>query len=167
MEITSALAAGQLVSGALGELAKRVAPPETSGGTPVDSLAAVTGSNAETVAAFRQILVDYDVTDISPSEFSRMIQRLQSIGALPEETLHELAQIRLDLDLAQADPHDRTNLVEFYLDKIRDLRLAPDDTEDAPPGADSLVAAMRRLDWMEKFATIQSSADQIGIDMTA
>jgi len=117
-------------------------------------------------AALHKILRRYDVTDISPDEFSEMIQKLYESGAICEAELQQLAAIRLDLEAEDIEPDKSIDLLEFYVEKIDKIQHRFDD-EGAVAGRRQLGPMLRRLDWIEKLAMIQSSPDSIGLDTLA
>ncbi len=127
------------------------------------------GANAQ-MAAFGEIVSRYDVSEITPHDFSLMIQQLFEAGALSDQDLKELAQIRLDLDAEGIEDDEQVDLVELLVKKLRDLqrkhaeliesRAAVVDQADQPP---PLAPYERRLEWLQKFALIQSEPDTIGI----
>ena len=110
-------------------------------------------------AVLRQIAARYNVTEITPLEFSDMLYALHQDGALADDQLQQLARIRIDLDLENIDPDEEVDLVDFYSDKLEELTR----TEDGGRSAD-IVQTEQLLGWMEKFAVIQSSADVMGLD---
>ena len=168
MEIAGVLTAGKFLSTALEQLGKRCQPQESNAGQPVESRATPAAPTAET-SAFRQIVASYDVTEISPRQFSEMIQELYDAGLLTDQEFQQLSQIRLELDSDRVEPDEAISLIDFYLDKLRQL---PQSLEDAggllPGGGPSRLASIgRRLNWVEKFAAIQSAADDAGLDAMA
>jgi hypothetical protein len=172
MEIAGVLTAGKFLSSALEHLSKPSRPQESAKGAASETSTA-SESPASATAALRRIVAQYDVTHISPREFSTMIGQLHEAGALSDGQFQELSQIRADLDLQEVDPDEPLNLVDFYVDKLRELLEAPDDSavsESAPPAAErgpQIASAQRHLQWLEKFAAIQSSADAVGVDFWA
>ena len=169
MQISGVLTAGHFVSTALGWLGTRNEPAEAAGSKPSQTSATQPERAAGTTAAFREILACHDVTDISPRQFSEMIHKLHKAGTLTDQEFQELSMIRIDLDLEGVDPDEHLNLVDFYLSKLRELHR---DRADLRDPVDSLsadrpaavTAAERRLQWLQKFALIQSTADSTGMD---
>ena len=168
MEIAGMLAAERLLSGALGQLGKRrqsqQAAPSPSPGTPTAPVAAMAESST-----FREIVARYDVTDISPEEFSQMIQKLYDAGLLTDQQFQELSLIRLDLDLQRVEPDQTVDLVDFYRDRLRQLHLCPEETTglDSAGGQPQLAAIGRRLEWVGKLASMQAAVEGAGLDALA
>lgn len=136
------------------------------GGRPPDaaeSPAAAPGA----ATAVAEILSRYDVVDISPAEFSAMIQKLYDAGAISERELQQLAAVRLDLDGDGVESDESIDLLEFYADKIQKIQRRLSDSDDQPIGSQQLGPLLERLDWIEKFALIQSAPDAIGLDALA
>lgn len=118
-------------------------------------------------AALAEILSRYDVTDISPTEFSQMIQRLFGAGALSEKELQQLAAIRIDLDVDGVEADESVDLLEFYARKIKKLQSRLSDSDTPAADHQQLSPLLHRLDWLEKFALIQSAPEAIGLDAVA
>jgi hypothetical protein len=125
-------------------------------------------------SAVGQVLAQYDMNKITPQRFSEMLQRLRDTGALSENDLRELGQIRLDLDNAHVEPDEQINLLEFYGDRLQDVhkKQAMLDPNTAQPGEQAALrqsekVVQRRLDWVEKFAAIHRSPQTVGLDMVA
>ncbi|MHC4405732.1 MAG: hypothetical protein ACYTG0_39300 [Planctomycetota bacterium] len=168
MEITAALAAGQLLTTALARLTRSqtsVAEPSAEEGSPA------IGKTDGNSAALRNVLAGYDVTDMSPRHFSEMIQKLHQNGAVSDRQLHDLSMIRADLDAADLDPDEPLNLLEFYVDRLREVLGDLDDhVNSGDLGPVRITAAstlQRRLEWLEKFALIQATPQAAGWDRLA
>ena len=127
-----------------------------------DQLPQPTLSSGLTVM-LRKIAAQYSVTEITPREFSDMLDALHQAGALTDEQLQQLAQIRVDLDLENIDADEEVDLVDFYADKLEELSRTEKDgfTSGRSP---NVAQAEQLLGWMEKFAMIQSSADVSWLD---
>lgn len=170
MEITGVLTAGKFLSSALEHLGKRSQTDETGRSRPGETPA--TATSTPSTAAIREIAARYDLTCISPQEFSEMIRRLHEAGALTDQEFQELSQIRVDLDQEHVDPDKSLNLIEFYLARLRKLGGPIEGMlcagESTPAGASSeAAAARRRLQWLEKFAAIQAAPERFGLDAQA
>ncbi len=168
MEIAGVLTAGKFLSTALEQLATRclaqdatAAQPPEAPPTPVAAAGATT--------AFREIVAPYDVTEISPRQFSEMIQKLYDTGLLTDQQFQELSQIRVQMDSDGVEPDEAIDLVDFYLDKLRRLRESLEDASGLlPTGEQSRLASIGHLlEWVEKFAAIQSAGDGSGLDALA
>ena len=120
-------------------------------------------------AALRSILVRYDVTEISPRQFSAMLEELHKTGALSEEELNQLGLILLDLDAEHVDLDESLDLVKFYSEKLDKLQEQLEDGEvgeEASSGvASSLAAVQSRLNWLTKFALMHSAPDAVGMNV--
>ena len=169
MEIAGILTAGKFLSSALRQLGKPSQPQETAQGQPLETPATSAGP-AGARPVLREIVAEYDVTDISPREFSEMIRNLHEAGTLSDQEFQDLSLIRVDLDLQGVDPDETLNLVDFYLDKLREVHRSLDDPASAGGSAGQLpqaVSVQRRLAWLEKFAAIQAGPDPAGLDALA
>ena len=118
-------------------------------------------------AAMAEILARYDVTDISPAEFSQMIQKLFEASALSQQELQQLAAIRLDLDLDGVESDESVDLLHFYARKIKKAQNRLSDSDGPAADRQQLAPLLSRLDWLEKFAVIQSAPEAIGLDAVA
>lgn len=137
---------------------KRSDRAESGDSRAVDQLQQPTPSSGLT-AVLRKIAARYNVTEITPREFSDMLDALHQAGALADEQLQQLARIRVDLDLENIDPDEEVDLVDFYSDKLERLSR----TEEGGQSAE-VAQAEQLMGWMEKFAVIQASADSLGLD---
>ena len=78
----------------------------------------------EASSSLAKIVSRYDVTDISPREFSQMVQKLYEAQLISLDELQQLAAIRHDLDVDELD----VDLEEAVADKIdRNERRYPAD----------------------------------------
>lgn len=150
-------------------LAKRNEPAEATGARPPETPTPQTAPATGAAAVFREIVARYDVTDISPRQFSEMVHQLHQAGALTDQQFQELSLIRLEVDLDGVDPDESLDLLDFYADKLRDLQWALEDLQDhADPistAASSQLTSMEdRFAWIQKFALIQSAPEAIGLD---
>ena len=156
MQITG-LSAGYSDSGAVGrrnELLEAV-----TGKSREQNTQAAGGLNAR-MEELKGIVSQYDLTDITPRDFSEMLRELRDAGALTETEYGDLAQIRLDMDTENVDPDESLNLLEFYGKSID--RARGDSESDT---ASTMLASMeRRLDWLEKVAVLQESPDAAGLN---
>ncbi|MGA2798869.1 MAG: hypothetical protein ABSE63_14925, partial [Thermoguttaceae bacterium] len=114
-----------------------------------------------------EILRHYDVTHITPEEFSQMVQKLHNAGALSEKDFQELSAVRGDLENAGVEPDESINILEFYSDKLGKAQKNLGSTLDDAARQQRLGPDLRRLDWMQKFAMIQANPDAVGLDMAA
>ncbi len=122
-------------------------------------------SNLSTRKASTEILRKYNVTCISPDDFSQMIQKLYQAGALSEKDYQELSAVRGDLEKKGVEANEPINLLEFYSDKVSKAQKELGDTLDEAAGQQRLGPDMRRLDWLQKFAMIQANPDSAGLDV--
>ncbi|MFH1920012.1 MAG: hypothetical protein ABIP48_09025 [Planctomycetota bacterium] len=171
MDIAGVLTAGKFLSSALAQLGKPSHSKEAGESQALETASTLPG-RADATAAFREILADYDVTRISPRRFSEMIRKLHDANLLSDQQFQELSLIRGDLDLDGVDSDESLNLVDFYLDKLRDLGLSPEDLGGAGGSLSasqvSQLAPLRhRLEWVEKLATVQSGTERDGLDALA
>jgi hypothetical protein len=124
-----------------------------------------TASNSR--KALAAVLKKYDVTQITPEVFSRMLKELAQTGALSDKELQELSAVRLDLENAHIESDETVNLVEFYNNKIRDTQKESDFSSSSTSQQQLLAPLVSRLGWMEKFQTIHCHPEAVGMDLAA
>jgi hypothetical protein len=159
MQIRNILA-GQSEQALQGKRAEATGPVGAGAAEPEAAQAAPGGVRA----AMAAVLARYDVTDMTPTQFSEMLQELQQSGALSREEFQELAAVRVDLDAAGVKPDESTDLVQFYRQLIAKLERRLEDAEKPHLVRQQLQALRHRLDWMEKFAVVQEAPGAAGLD---
>jgi hypothetical protein len=122
--------------------------------------------SAASRAAMNDILKKYDVTNITPEDFSKMITKLHDANAISDQEFQELSSIRTDLESQGVASDQTVNLVQLYGDQLRKVQQQMGDKPDVA-SQQKLAPAMRKLDWLQKFALIHSNPDAAGIDMAA
>jgi hypothetical protein len=126
--------------------------------------AGTTPTDAST-AALRDILARYDVTDISPNDYTKMVQSLYDQGAISKKDMDNLTQLRGALDAAGVDPDKSINLVDFYRQQI-----AATQSNSGNPSAatqQQISPMLNRLSWLEKFAIGHEHPESIGVNLVA
>lgn len=124
-------------------------------------------TNPASRKASAEILRKYNVTRITPDQFSEMIQKLYQAGALSEKDYQELAAVRVDLEHAGIEPDETVNMLEIYSDKVSKAQKELDATLDDAARQQRLGPDLHRLDWLQKFALIQAHPDAAGLDLAA
>lgn len=128
------------------------------------SQASASGSTTE---ALRQIALRYDVTQITPRQFARMLEELQKAEVLSEADVQLLGQILFDLSEEGIDLDETVDLVHFYtkrLDRLQDSLEAMGSTEEAfRQMAPVLAGLQKRLDWITRLALLHSAPETAGI----
>jgi hypothetical protein len=142
----------------------------SAAGRAVDALRSRSGGLPGTNPAVGLIMSQYDVTHITPQKYSEMVQRLHSSGALADSEFRDLAQVRMDLDAAGADPEEPVNLVDLYTQKVNaaqaQLQARAKDAGTAEQASlrQNMAGLQRRLDWLQKLSTIHGAPDSLGLD---
>jgi hypothetical protein len=111
----------------------------------------------------RDILARYDVTNISPRDFSQLIAELKESGAIGDADQEVLAQVRLELDRGGLDPDELVDLTQILEQKLqtqeRDLR-RQEEKQGAPiDRSAALHETLRQIDWISKFALLHRAGD--------
>jgi len=123
---------------------------------------------------FHEILSRYDVTNITPREFSDLVQELHDSGEINDDEFRQLSRMRLELEQAGVGADDPIDLIDFFEDKLRDQTDdlgAPQDPTAPPPetaGKDPAITAEthRQLEWVRKFALVHAAGAD-GVDVGA
>lgn len=146
-------------------------PAAALGGGSASSANESLGSRAST--RFHELLSRYDVRNISPRDFSRMVQELRDAGEIDDETFRDLTAVRVELDRAGKPADESLDLVHFLGNRLRDARTEIEVTQQASPDdaaaiksakMDAALAAAQ-LGWVNKFALVQASgAEAIDAD---
>lgn len=123
-------------------------------------------SSSAARAAMTDILKRYDVTDITPEDFTRMITKLHDAGSISDQEFQELSSIRTELESQGVASDQTVNLVQLYGDQVHKAQQAAGDRLDAA-SQQKLAPATRKLDWLQKFALIHSNPDAAGVDLAA
>ena len=159
MNITSLLPtfSGSAASAQRPAAVKNGSSPPASVSSP-----AATPSNS-TTTALRQIVTQYDVTDISPDQFSQMIQQLSAAKAISPKEAQELSSVRGDLDAAGIGADQSVNLVDFYQQKIQAAQHEQGDLPNPDVQQQQMAPLAQRLGWLEKFATLHAHPEAASI----
>ncbi len=119
------------------------------------------GLTPDAAVALRHTLAGFDVTSITPDEFSALVQRLYKAGAISQEDYQQLMAIRADLHADGIRPDERVNLIEFYARKMRRLQDRIDSLDAAE--RQQLATITLRLDWVHKLAAMRQSPQGFGL----
>jgi hypothetical protein len=118
-------------------------------------------------AAMREIISHYDMTDITPNDFSKLIQQLSDKGAINQKEMQELASIRVDLENAGISPDDSVNLLNFYQQKISNAQDEANRSSDAATVQPNIDLLVGRLNWLQKFAAVRQQGSSSGVNTVA
>ncbi|MBX7167642.1 MAG: hypothetical protein K1X74_15030 [Pirellulales bacterium] len=152
-------------------------PPEPGASTATldTAVGAPAGPPSNTSDTFREILGHYDITHITPREFTEMIQKLHAAGVIDDAQFRELSLVRLDLDAAGVDPEEPVDLLELHADQMneqqRELSRLNERAKRNPgvtvEATQALATLQTRMAWLQKFARVQSGVEPQGIDLVA
>ena len=115
------------------------------------------------ISALRDVLTKYDITDISPNEYSSMIQDLYQKGAISKTDFQNLAAVRVDLETAGVDSDQSTNILDFYRQQVAKAQRDAGNTSGAV-ASQNMAPMLQRLSWLEKFAAGHAQPDTIGLN---
>ena len=167
--IANVLTGVSALSGVLSPLAKLGQGDAAETATAVATAVSESQSSSAADASLRAVLARYDVTRITPSQFSQMLEEIRATGALSASELSQLAEVVQDLENESIDSDEQIDLVQFYTDKLDDLQNqveADGSDEDAFSSvAASLTSVQNRLSWMTRFSLVHADPDSAAIDL--
>lgn len=112
--------------------------------------------------ALAQIAAQYDVSQLTPRDLSRMIEELRTAGALKPEDLQALSQLRESFDRAGLDPDEPLDVLAVLRQGVAAERAAA-----AAHGAAEPTAGERQLAWMERLAIVQRGGELAELNAVA
>lgn len=120
-------------------------------------------------SSFHEILSRYDVRDISPREFSELIQQLYDAHEISSAELTDLSKIRLQLDQSQASPDDRVDLIALLEQQLQAAEKTRDQaSNNASTDASAVLGPLRQqLAWLQKFDLVHNSAHPDALNLIA
>lgn len=121
--------------------------PAGSGATVINGTAP-----GQSDATLRKIVAQYDMTNVSPREFSEMLDRLKESGALSEKDFQDLAAIRMELDKAGMQSDESLDLLAYFQMRVDQLQGQSPGT--VPEG--DLSSARRQTEWLQRLAEIHA-----------
>lgn len=121
--------------------------------------------------ALRDILNKYDVTDITPREFSEMLQELRQADLISDAQFQQLNLMRGELEQASIDADDSVDLVSFYERRLAEVQLDamfnPQGSSEGETESSEKIKVEQRLAWVQKMAAARDSADSVGLNAVA
>ena len=129
--------------------------------------AAAQSSLPTATAAMRGILSKYDITDITPSDFSNLIQQLSAKGTISPKDAQELSSINVDLANAGISPDQSVNLLDFYEQQIANAQAGAAQSPAAGAAQANLTQLVGRMKWLAKFAAASQQDGQSGVNAVA
>ena len=118
-------------------------------------------------AAMRDVVSQYDMTDITPSDFSKLVQQLTEKGAISQKDAQELSSVRVDLENAGVNGDDSVNLLGFYQQQIAKAQAAAAASPKSAAAKAGLAALTGRLNWLQKFAAVGREGSSSGVNAVA
>jgi hypothetical protein len=127
------------------------------------------GSAAPPSAAssMREIVSRYDMTDITPNDFSGMIQQLYAKGAISSKDMQDLSSIRADLESAGVGADQSVNLQEFYQQRLAKAKADAPQSSDPAAAQANIQAIAARMTWVQKFAAVGHEENAAGVNAVA
>jgi hypothetical protein len=121
---------------------------------------------ATPTAAMRQVLSQYDMTNITPNSFANLVQQLSAKGAISPKDAQQLAAIPGELQNAGVGPNDSVNLLEFYQEQISKVQGAA--AQSSSPAAEaSFSQLVGRMQSLAKLAAARQPGGLGGLNAVA
>jgi hypothetical protein len=117
-------------------------------------------------SAMRDIVSRYDMTDITPNDFSTMIQQLFAKGAVSAKDMQDLSSIRADLESAGVAADQAVNLQEFYQQRLATAKASAAQSPD-PATTANIQSLATRMTWVQKFAAVRQADESTGVNAVA
>jgi hypothetical protein len=114
----------------------------------------------------RDIVSKYDMSSITPNEFSTMIQQLYAKGAVSPKDMQDLSSIRADMEAAGIGADQTINLQDFYQQRLTKAKTDAAQSPD-PAMATTIQALGARMTWVEKFAAVRQTNEPAGVNAVA
>jgi hypothetical protein len=151
----------------MSDLASRAKRTDSDAATAAGATAAANSAVPPTAAAaMREIVSRYDMTDITPNDFSSMIQQLYAKGAVSAKDMQDLSSIRADLEAAGVTADQSVNLQEFYQQRLGKAKADAAQSPD-PAAAANIQSLAARMTWVQKFAAVRQAGDTAGVNAVA
>lgn len=115
----------------------------------------------------RDILGRYDLRQITPRQFARLLEELRQAQLLSEADWQQLTQILADLTQEGIEPDEPVDLLRFYTKKLQQLQdsLQEDDHPAFAQMGSVLMAVQKRWEWVTRLALLRGSPELAGIDL--
>ena len=122
----------------------------------------------------RDVLGQFDLQQITPHEFTDLLQKLRTSGAVSDGELKDLQQVRLELDSQQTDPNQPVNLVQFLSQRLDQAQQQlktlggsnPDDPAQAEAAA-NVQSLQRQFTAVQRLTAVQVGAAAGSVDTLA
>ncbi len=155
------------ILGGASDLASRVKQTGSDAATATAATAASAAALPSASSAMRDIVSRYDMTDITPNDFSTMIQQLYAKGAVSPKDMQDLSSIRADLEAAGIGADQSINLQEFYQQRLATAKTEAAQSPDPAAAATNIQTLAARMTWVQKFAAVRQSGDSAGVNAVA
>ncbi len=143
------------------------APSSSAGGEVVRVPASISDT-------LREIAGRYDLTHITPREFSELLDELHGAGSIDGAQLRQLSLVRIDLDRAGVPADEAVDLLDVLSERVDELqhsvdRLARRTTSEAElvEATGKLDVARANLQWVQRLALAGSRRDPGSFDAFA
>jgi hypothetical protein len=129
------------------------------------SVAAAMQSKLSTpTAAMRQVLSQYDMTNITPNDFANLVQQLTAKGAISSTDAQQLASIPGELQNAGVAANEPVNLLQFYQEQVSKIQQTAAQSPNPASVTTNFSQLMGRMQWVAKFAAARNPGGQTGLN---
>jgi hypothetical protein len=123
----------------------------------------------------QQIVAEYDLHEVTPRDFSELVQRLYDAGAISDADRGNFALLRRELDAAGITPDESVDLFTLVEDRLDELRaLAEENKENGTATASETqelaqqtATVLSQYEWLVKLDTIRQLGDSATLDQRA
>lgn len=139
--------------------------------TPTASTDAAT--TTASVSPLGSILVDYDLHQITPKQFTELLDRLQQADVLTPREHQQLGQLRLELDSAGVKSDEPIDLLSFLGRKLEQLKKSLEQAQHSEDDAQvtALEATLKltqdQSQWLAKLDAARRERPPAGLDARA
>jgi hypothetical protein len=155
------------VTNVLGGLRHATARLTHGGSVNINAVTAELKSKLSTpTAAMRQVLSQYDMTNITPNNFANLVQQLSAKGAISSTDAQQLAAIPGELQNAGVGPNESVNLLQFYQEQISKVQGTATQSPSAAAEA-NFSQLVGRMQWLAKFASARNPGNAAGLNAVA
>jgi hypothetical protein len=152
----------------LGDLTSKAKKTDSDAAPATGAMVAANSATPPSAAAsMREIVSRYDMTDISPNDFSSMIQQLYAKGAISSKDMQELSSIRGDLESAGIGADQAVNLQDFYQQRLAKAKVDAAQSADPAAAQANIQSLASRMTWVQKFAAVGQEENSVGVNAVA
>jgi len=143
----------------------------SAGTAAANSVASAATASTSSTSAMAEVMRNYDLTEMTPTQFSEMIQKLRDNGSLTDAEYSQLAQLRAAMESDGIASDQAINVLNYCSQKCQALQKQADALEKGSTtraSAEKSLATMQDChSWVQKLQVVHQSPDSIGLNTTA